>query len=123
MLFTFLDPQTPCKILLKGTEWFRISILVDLLINWFILCLDHKCGNEAGRRLLYKIRDHVPSASMNTCSDTETVYTLPVPITGRGVFVTLFHMFDELKEELGIKTYDVRDCGLEQVFVKVTTGR
>lgn len=72
--------------------------------------------------VLAAVKEIIPKACVTRSTEKELQLTIPVSTANKQLFIQLFNMLEMRKHDLHVTGYDVRDSGLEQVFVKVTAG-
>jgi ABC-type multidrug transport system ATPase subunit len=80
---------------------------------------DHRHSPSTTEELYNAVRELVPGAHLASEVAGETIFSLPLDATGQ--FSALFSYFKEKATALGVTSYGISVCTLEQVFVRLAT--
>uniref|UniRef100_A0A1I8IFT6 ABC transporter domain-containing protein n=1 Tax=Macrostomum lignano TaxID=282301 RepID=A0A1I8IFT6_9PLAT len=69
-------------------------------------------------KLLSFVQRYVPTSQLGECTTSEV--TVKLPFNASESFSNLFQQLENSRDELGIESFGIEDCSLEEIFLNVT---
>ncbi|KAL4218636.1 ATP-binding cassette sub- A member 2 [Mactra antiquata] len=98
-------------------DGFRLCVLKETVSD-----TDNESNLTQQRNILSVVRKFVPGSHVTKDLSDEVQINIPIASDEKRVLIPMLRLLDEKKSELGVKSFGITDCGLEQVFIKVTKG-
>lgn len=75
---------------------------------------------DADINIISTVKEILPAAYVTSSNDAELHITIPESSGGKILLARILRLLENRKSDIGIKSYGISDCGIDNVFQKVT---